>query len=253
MKRLVKIFLQLCFATPIVAFSAPKTQTLPRVTFAVAVYNPFIIEEDDGRLRGIYLDFLTDVIQRSGFDPEFESMPLTRVLLHASKGTHDFFMGISGMPETDAKYTEVARFHKLKVILIGLIKKIDLDKDTLVVGKAPNSYCPLFTKEQEKHIRYFEYRDIDQAMKMLTAKRISVLCTTRELFYFDLKRSQYINLKFNEFKEFQHDFTISLFANKKLPAEKIKFLGKTLDEVAHKKLLLTLYKKYGLGDLAKPQ
>lgn len=253
MKLLIKFFLQLYFAIPLVASSAPKVSALSRVIFAVVVYNPFIIEEIDGQLRGIYHEYLTEVLQRSGLEPEFESMPLTRVLLHASKGTHDIFMSVSGTPEANGNYVEIARFHKLKVILIGLINKIDLAKETLVVGKAPNSYCPLFTKEQEKHVRYFEYKDMDQAMKMLSAKRISALCTTRELFYFDQKKSQYADLKFNEFKEFQHEFIISLYANKRLSAEKIKSLKKSVDEVEQKKLLITLYKKYGLGDLTKAQ
>jgi len=228
------------------------TSQPPRVSFAVSTYNPFVIQEEDGHLKGIYQEYVTAVIKKSGLEPHFETMPLNRVLAHASKGTYDFFMGVSGIPEAGDRYQEVARFHKLRVTLIGLVKNLDFSKGHLVIGKAPNSYCPLFTKEQEKNIRYFEYTDTEQALKMLVAKRVSAVCTTRELFYFELHHSKYADLKFNEFNEYHHDFTISLFAHKRIAPDQVKSVNKAIAELEQKKLLSSLYKKYGLEEVTRP-
>lgn len=230
----------------------PKKESAPRVSFALAPYNPFVILESDGHLHGIYQEYLAELIQRAGLDPQFDPMPLTRMLHHATKGTYDFFMGVSGIPEAEGQYLEIARFHKMKVILIGMVDKIDFKGEPLVIGKAPNTYCPLFNKEQEKKIRYYEYKDTPQALKMLVAKRISAICTTRELFYFELQNSRYASLSFKEMSEFHHEFVISLFAHKRIAPEKIKSVNKAVTELEQKKFLSSLYKKYGLEETARP-
>lgn len=238
--------------TPAFVLAVPNPQSTPRVSFALAVYRPFVIQENNGQLHGIYQEYLAELIQRAGLEPRFETMPLNRVLHHASKGTYDFFMGISGIPEAEGKYMEVARFHKMKVTLIGLAKKLNFDEGPIVIGKAPDTKCPLFNKEQEKKIRYFEYENTAQAVKMMSAKRISALCTTRELFHFEIQQSLYADWNFNEFNEFHHEFVVSLFANKRIEAEKIKSVTRAVVELDQKKILTNLYKKYGLVEPAKP-
>jgi hypothetical protein len=238
--------------TPALALAIPAPEPAPRVSFALAIFNPFVIQEADGHLRGIYQEYLAELIQRSGLEPRFETMPLNRVLHHASKGTYDFFMGISGTPEADSNYLEVARFHKMKVILIGLTKKLNFNDGPIVIGKAPDTNCPLFTKEQEKKIRYYEYTNTPQAVKMMSAKRINALCTTRELFHFEIQQSQYANWSFSELSDFHHEFVVSLFANKRIHPDKIKSVSRAVAELDQKKILTNLYKKYGLEEPARP-
>lgn len=238
--------------TPALVLAIPSPHPPPRVSFALAVYNPFVIQENDGHLRGIYQEYLAELIQRAGLEPHFETMPLNRVLHHASKGTYDFFMGISGTPEADGNYLEIARFHKMKVVLIGLTKKLNFDEGPIVIGKAPDTHCPLFTKEQEKKVRYYDYTNTPQAVKMMSAKRITALCTTRELFYFEIQQSLYANWNFNELSDFHHEFVVSLFANKRIHPDKIKSVNRAVAELDQKKILTNLYKKYGLEEPAKP-
>lgn len=229
-----------------------STAPAPRVSLALAVYNPFVIQEGDGNLHGIYQEYLAELIKKAGLQPQFEAMPLKRMLYHATKGTYDFFMGISGTPEAAGNYLEVARFHKMKIVLIGMAKKLNFDEGPIVIGKAPNSYCPVFNKEQEKKIRYYEYRTTPQAIKMLAAKRIAALCTTRELFYFELQKSLYATRSFAEISGYHHEFVVSLFANKRIHPDKITLVNRAVTELDQKKIMTGLYKKYGLEEPAKP-
>lgn len=249
--KFISLFIFLFSTTALAVVAPPSSSIVPRVTLAVSIYKPFIIQDSDGKLSGIYQEYITDLVHKAGMEPSFEIMPLPRMLHHATKGTYDLFMSVSGVPEAEGKYLEIARFHHLQVVLIGVAKKIDFSNGPLMVGKTPNSFCPVFSPEEEKKVKFFEYDSTDQALKMLLSKRLSAICTTREMFYYDLHQSQYANLKFKEFPDYHHDLVISLFANKRLPPEKIKSLSKAAVESDQKKVLSNIYKKYGLIDGAR--
>jgi len=219
-----------------------------RISVATAVYRPFVILEDDGRLEGIYHEYVTELIKKAGLEPSFETMPVQRVLNHATKGTFDLFMFFSGIPEAKNNYIEIKQFHKLQAVIFSLDKTVDLKKEKITIGKPMGSVCPNFSEEDEKRIKYFEFESIDQSVKLLISKRINAICTTRERFHYEIQRSAHNNLKFYELPEYHRELIVSLFANKHLPAEKLKQITKAAAELDHKKVMSLLYKKYGLNE-----
>jgi len=229
--------------------SPPLMTPPPRASVMLSTYSPFVISH--GKMNGIYQDYLFELIQRSGLDPQFDIFPLNRVMNQVIKGDYDFFIGLSGLTEAAKKYNEIAPFHKMKFVLIGIEKKLNFEEETIVIGKLPDTECAMFNKEQAKKIRFYEYTETQQAIKMLAAKRLSALCTTRELFYFEIQSSEYKKWSFKEFSEFRQEISLSLFANKRLSTDSITRVNNTVSELDQKKFMSSLYKKYGLEEVAK--
>lgn len=219
------------------------------ISVATAVYRPFIILEEDGSLSGIYYEYLAKLLKSSGLEANFQTLPISRILNYASKGTIDFFPFISDTPEAKENYVEVARFHKLLFVLVGLEKKLEFKKHVVVIGKLTDTLCPLFSDKDKKKIKFFEYKTIDQAIKMLQGKRINAICTTRELFKYELKKSSHANLKYFEIPSHRQEVSLSLFANKKLSPEKIESITKAAADMEQKKFLESVYKKYELNKI----
>jgi ABC-type amino acid transport substrate-binding protein len=239
--RLYRILISLLLF-PLLSFAAIENH----VSVATAVYRPFVILQEDGRLDGIYHEYVSELVKKAGLEARFETMPIQRVLNHAAKGTFDLFMFFSGIPEAKNNYIEIKQFHKLQAVIFSLDKKTDLKKDNITIGKPAGSICPVFSEEDEKRIKYFEFESIEQSVKLLTSKRINAICTTRERFQYEIQHSAHNNVKFYEIPEYHRELIVSLFANKHLQAEKLKSITKAAAELDHKKLINLLYKKYGI-------
>lgn len=229
---------------PLLSWAVPDN----RVSVATAIYKPFMILENDGRLNGIYHEYLSELVKKAGLEASFETMPIPRVLNHATKGTFDFFMFASGIPEARKNYIEVAHFHKIKMVMISTDKNVDLKGKSITIGRPAGNFCPIFTKEEEKNIKYIEYESTDQAIKMLIANRMNAICTTRELFHYELQLSSYSSLKYYEIPNYHHELMISLFVHRRLPVQKINSITKAVAELEQKKVLNNIYKKYGLKE-----
>lgn len=226
----------------------PAAGKASHVSIATTLYRPFMSLDDNGHISGIYHEYLTELTKKSGLQAAIEPMPLSRVLNHASKGTHDVLMFVSGAPEAERHYLELARFGKVQIILISTEKKLDFSKEAFVVGKATGSLCPVFSKEQEKKVRFLDYHSISDALKLLSLHRINAICTSRTLFNREIQKSPYAHLKTYEFPEYHHEYMISLFVHKRLHPKKISSLSKAVAELEQKKTLPNLYRKYGIEE-----
>jgi ABC-type amino acid transport substrate-binding protein len=220
------------------------------VSVGTGLYKPFIMVDQTGAHTGIYHDFLKELIKKAGLYATFEPLPIPRVLNKARNGKFDLFLFISNVPEAKENYTEVTKFHHLRVLLIADTAKLDLKKAPFSIGKAEGTFCKVFSPEEEKLVHFIEYANTEQAVKMLLSKRLAAVCTTRELFFYELGKSAYANMKFFEHPEYHDDFDISLFANKKMPHEHITALQKAASELEQKQTISGLYKKYRLRETA---
>lgn len=238
----MKALIFLLFSLSSFCFAAVENN----VSAAMSLSQPFVIQENDGRLTGIYQEYLSEVGKLAGLEVSFKIMPMGRILNHALKGTFDFFIFASGTPEAQKNYIEVAPFHRIHITMISTDKKLNLAKKGLTIGKPIDQFCPMIHKEHVKNVNLFEYQDTEQAMKMLMAKRMDAVCISREIFYYELPKTPYAKSKLYELPEYQYEFVISLFVNKKLSAQRVKSITRAVLELEQKKTIPSLYKKYGI-------
>jgi ABC-type amino acid transport substrate-binding protein len=229
----------------LLSYAAPK-----KVIIGLTVYPPFTMVDTFGGLPGIHHEYLSELLESAGFQPDFETLPWSRVLQKAENGKFDFLLFLSGAPETRENYVEIAEVQRVRIMLFGAQSQINLSKDQ-IIGKLKGTVCPLFAKNELKHVHFFDYNSSEQAGKMLAANHLNAICTTRELYEHEFRRDGSSSFVFFEYPGYRKDLKLSLFVHKDVAQGNVTTILNAYSKLKQKKTLSRLYKKYGIAEPTK--